>query len=147
MTHQFASFEPWVEPKGLFIARSEYGLLWDNFPHAIAKMYAMATRHKCVLSFGSCSFSQDVSRKKVIRGALSNGYEWVFLILELDENGKGGNYRTSRPTVIGSGYSYLDRIENPWPDVVAGILAHWVRHRLSLSVGRVHERAADPALL
>ena len=146
MTDQFALVEPWVEPRGLFIARSEYAELWGHYPHAIAKMYAMAKRHECVLSFGPCSFSQDESRKKIIRGAVSDGYEWAFIILELNENGKGGFYRTAQPISIGS--RRPGSIENPWPDVVAGsILAHWVRHRLILSIGRVHECAVGAALL
>ena len=72
-------------------------------------------------------FSQGSPRRKIIRGVISDGYQWVFIILHLNENGKGGGYWITDEMPIGSGYDHLERIESPKPDVIAGILAHWVR--------------------
>ena len=81
-------------------------------------------------------FSQGLPSKKIIRGVISDGYQWVFIILHLNENGKGGGYWITDETPIGSAYDYLECIESPKPDIVAGILAHWVcRYSIFFSGG------------
>ena len=76
----------------------------------------------------------------MVRGAISDGHRWVFIILGVNEGGKGGVYWVTEEVPIGSGYDCLERIKDPEPDVVAGILAHWVCRHLFFSVGRVHKR-------
>ena len=57
----------------------------------------------------------------------------MFLVLVMNDNSDGAKYWQSR------GINFLVKpgpganIEAPWPDVVAGILAHWVR--VSPSIG------------
>ena len=43
-THLNASHANYLEPEGLFIAESDREDLEDRLPHAVARMYAIATR-------------------------------------------------------------------------------------------------------
>lgn len=70
------------------------------------------------------------SRKEIVRGALTNGYDWIFLIFYLDENGIGGTYGKSPTIKIQVSGTYPYRVVSPGPDIVAGILAYWVRRTL-----------------
>ena len=59
-------------------------------------------------------------RKKVLRGALTNGHEWIFLILQLNDDGASYKYSQKvQLTAHGSQSVYQ-------PDLIAGILAYWV---------------------
>lgn len=82
-----------------------------------------------------------------MRGAISNGREWAFMLLRLNEIGKGGIYEVSPPVVVAFERNYPNHVMNRGPDVIAGILAHWVRHRRSRSVGFIHKCVTDRALL
>ena len=84
---------------------------------------------------------------QIVRGAISNGREWAFILLRLNENGKGGTYEVSPPTAIAFGSDYPNHVTNCGPDIVAGVLAHWVRRHRSLSVGCIHKRSTGRALL
>jgi len=132
---------------GLFIAKAKYQEISHHLPRIVTKMYAVATQHKFVFYFGGVRFSQDVFRKKVIRGVISDGHRWVFLILLLNKNCKGGVYWVTPEVPIGSGCGPSERIEAPEPDILAGILAHWVCLRLFFSAGRVQKRVTGAALL
>ena len=90
-------------------------------------------------------FSQDLPRKKIVRGVLSNRSGWLFIILRLNKNGKGGG---SPEMKIDSETSFPYRVKGHVPDIVAGVLAHWVRqHILFLfSVGDVHEHVTGTTL-
>jgi len=105
-------------------------------------MYTSATQDKCVGLVIHLRFSQDSSRKQVIRGAVTNGAEWTFIILNLDENGKGGEYRISRPLVIESDSEPF----GPGRAVLLAILTHWVRCYLFSPVWYAHGNAVVPSL-
>ena len=93
----------------------------------------------------TCSLYYRV-RVKVVRGAISNGHEWAFMLLRLNENRKGGTYKVSRPMqVVAFERNYPSHVMIRGPDVVAGILAHWVRRRRSHSVGCIYKSVADRA--
>ena len=69
------------------------------------------------------------SRKNILRGTLTNGLEWIFLILYLKPDG-GALYQESQPVRIiqcadSLGMDIPD-VYRPGPDLVAGILSHWV---------------------
>ena len=83
----------------------------------------------------------------MVRGALSDGYEWIFIILHLNENGKGGEHKMSREIRFKLNNDAPVHIEDLDPDIVAGILAHWVRHRLLFPAGHVHKCVTGAALL
>jgi len=80
----------------------------DHIPQTVAEMY------------GTAIFLD----KNIIRGALSNGREWIFIILYRDEDSGGGRYRHSTPIQLehpGEGYAHR-------PDVITGILTYWAEH-------------------
>jgi len=63
-----------------------------------------------------------------VRGALTNGLQWIFLILCLDADGSSGHYKQSAPVNV----SHITQIHgtpiitDPGPDIIAGILSCWV---------------------
>jgi len=61
--------------------------------------------------------------KDILRGALTNGHEWIFLIIMLNPDGNGAKYRCSPPVMFDH-----PQIRDIWPDLVAGILSHWVEN-------------------
>jgi hypothetical protein len=63
-------------------------------------------------------------RRDTLRGALSDGHSWVFIIVVLNPDGNGAKYRYCAPIEFRSGMPI--QIAKPWPDVLAGILFHWV---------------------
>ncbi|KAI9461004.1 hypothetical protein BJY52DRAFT_1117518, partial [Lactarius psammicola] len=54
-----------------------------------------------------------------LRGALTNEREWILLVIMLDSNGHGAKYRHSLPV-------NPPESRGAWPNLVAGILLHWV---------------------
>ena len=88
-----------------------------------------------------------MSREKVVRGVVSDGREWKFIILYLNKDRKGGGYKVSPQVVIG--YEPNDPFHDirPGPDIVTGILAHWVCHHHLSVVGCTHRPITDAALL
>jgi hypothetical protein len=66
-------------------------------------------------------------RKKFLRGALTNGRVWIFLLVKLNDNYDGTSYKQSSvfelPT-LGSLTRQLKVTREP--DLIAGILAYWV---------------------
>ncbi|KAH8924294.1 hypothetical protein BT69DRAFT_1349547 [Atractiella rhizophila] len=83
--------------------------LQQCIPQAVAAMYG------CAKFFG----------KRIIRGALSNGRDWQFLILHLkDEYNTRGTFTQTRPFAIDRSVSST----LSGADLVAGILSSWI-HR------------------
>jgi hypothetical protein len=67
-------------------------------------------------------------RKKILRGALTNGRDWIFLLIKLNDDYDGASYRQSSTiqlTATASPSGQLAMTE-PWPDLIAAILSHWV---------------------
>ena len=70
--------------------------------------------------------------KTHIRGALTNGYEWLFLMLNVNSNGKGAPYRISdrpysaAPHEAGVKMDMDMVISDMASDMIAGMLASWV---------------------
>ena len=65
--------------------------------------------------------------KNAILGALSNGYQWLFVILSLNE--EGGSYRLAPVLEIPYSRGYPREVISPRPDIITGILLYWVRYR------------------
>ena len=117
-------------PRELFVAETEKGQPSDHVPYAIAKMYESATQYRYVGCVIHLRLSQSPPRGNIILGAVSNGLRWKFITLHLNENGKGGGYKVSPTVTIESEPKYPFHVISPRPDIVAAILAHWVRHFL-----------------
>jgi len=96
-------------PGGFFVteAKSNLVALGEQIPQAIGEMYACLNRLK----------------QRSLRGALSNGQEWIFIILVLNSNGDGARYKHFSPLKAG-----LPQIGDTWPNLVTGILSHWIEH-------------------
>jgi hypothetical protein len=76
-------------------------------------------------------------RKKTrIRDTLTNGYEWLFLMLTINSTGTGASYRISNhsysATPHETGVNKDMVIPDMAPNMIAGILASWVCGRLLL---------------
>ena len=67
-------------------------------------------------------------RKKILRGALTNGLEWIFLLIKLNDDYDGASYKQSAVIELESARSLSGQvaITEPWPDLIAAILLHWV---------------------
>lgn len=65
--------------------------------------------------------------RKIVRGALTDGRKWIFLLLKVDEE-PGGTYYQSKEIAIVVANERVsgERVSKQRCDVVAGILANWV---------------------
>jgi hypothetical protein len=61
-------------------------------------------------------------RKRVLRGALTNGRDWIFLLIKLNDDYHGASYQQSSMVQL----TTIGRVVTPEPDLIAGILAYWV---------------------
>ncbi|KIJ98357.1 hypothetical protein K443DRAFT_123702 [Laccaria amethystina LaAM-08-1] len=97
----------------------------DHIPQVWMQLYAAAKKLKC----GSNPHFL-ILRKSYIRGTLTNGYEWLFLVLSVNPNGKGASYRISyRSYSAAPQEAGVDMtIPEMSPDMIAGILASWIEH-------------------
>jgi len=50
---------------------------------------------------------------------LTNGPQWIFIIVMLDPDGNGAKFKYSETIEF-------NKLGAVWPDVVVGILLHWV---------------------
>ncbi|KAM6489310.1 hypothetical protein JOM56_015211 [Amanita muscaria] len=88
--------------------------LENHVPQAVCEIYA------CAKQLG----------KNIIRGAVTDGHNWIFLVLKMDPNGDGAIYaqslqRTRLMTVVPPGDEEISRT---MCDVIAGIIGYWVKH-------------------
>jgi len=88
----------------------------DHVPQVLLQLYVAAPQLK----------------KTHIRGTLTNGHEWLFLVLNVNSNGKGASYRISdRKFSIAphdNGVNVDLVISDRGSDLIAGILASWIEH-------------------
>ncbi|KAF8797428.1 hypothetical protein BYT27DRAFT_7219210 [Phlegmacium glaucopus] len=88
--------------------------LESHVPQAVCEMYA------CAKQLG----------KNFIRGTVTDGHNWIFLILRMNANGDGAIYaqslqRTRLMTVVPLGDEEISRT---MCDVIAGIITYWIEH-------------------
>ncbi|TDL13135.1 hypothetical protein BD410DRAFT_797701 [Rickenella mellea] len=104
-------------PTGFFVIEAALDILSDDLPQAVSRMF-------------TCG---KLLQKNIVRGALTNGHDWVFVHIELDDDWDGASYKWS-PVVRLNVTESLDRvleIRQPWPDLIAAILSHWVENGFS----------------
>ena len=67
-------------------------------------------------------------RKKVLCGALTNGRDWIFLLIKLNDDYNGASYKQSSVIQLRTAESLSGQlaITEPWPDLIVAILLHWV---------------------
>ncbi|KAF8327639.1 hypothetical protein F5887DRAFT_1083685 [Amanita rubescens] len=88
--------------------------LENHVPQAVCEMYACAKQLE----------------KNIIRGAVTDGHNWIFLVLKMESNGDGAIYaqslqRTRLMTVVPPGDEEISRT---MCDVIAGIIGYWIEH-------------------
>ncbi|KAG6829097.1 hypothetical protein H0H92_005710 [Tricholoma furcatifolium] len=94
-----------------FVTEAVQGDLHEHLPRTVCQLYVAGKG----------------LQRSTIRGALTDGYSWIFIILFFNKEGKGASWRRS----LAIWYTMEDvhgaRIpKDAEPDVIAGILAHWV---------------------
>ncbi|KAH8996836.1 hypothetical protein EDB92DRAFT_2036180 [Lactarius akahatsu] len=81
--------------------------------------------HQAVCGLYACG---QLLQKKILCGALTNGHDWVFLLVKLNDDYDGASYQQS-PMIqlqITRGVDNQLVIHEPWPDLIAGILSYWI---------------------
>ncbi|KAH9163831.1 hypothetical protein EDB89DRAFT_2143801 [Lactarius sanguifluus] len=63
-----------------------------------------------------------------LRGALTNGLEWIFLVITRNLDSNGARYKRSVPVMFDP-----PQIGNIWSNLVAGILLHWVENSFTVT--------------
>ena len=122
-----------VLPTGFFVAGAKPGDLRGHIPQAVAEMYGCAKLLKYVP--GLWPRPPLISPRKVfLRGALTNGHHWIFLILHLNPGGAGGTFRRSvelgLPVIAELAGRPLEVVKS-FADLIVGVLSFWVRLFLS----------------
>ncbi|KAF9078652.1 hypothetical protein BDP27DRAFT_1309950 [Rhodocollybia butyracea] len=99
---------------GFVVTKAQTTPLSEYLPRVVFQLYASAKQLETY----------------TIRGALTNGREWQFIILSINKGGNGASYKFS-PIID---YSVLLPMDGgdpkplqSRPDVIAGILSDWVR--------------------
>jgi len=86
-----------------FVVETKAGPIRDHVPQIVWKMVVCAEQ----LSGGT------------IRGALTNGQEWIFLIAQSHSDGHRASYWMTESIKLVQGNA---------PDMIAGMLLYWIRH-------------------
>ncbi|KAF9023498.1 hypothetical protein BDZ89DRAFT_1069869 [Hymenopellis radicata] len=102
-------------PSGFFVVEAKptdaRPRLMDHISQAVSELYACAT----------------LLHQKFLRGALTNGHDWVFIIVRLNEDAPGGRFKRS-----GSLTLRLDKegraVTKYSADRIAAILSYWIEH-------------------
>ncbi|KAK1215433.1 hypothetical protein PQX77_021972 [Marasmius sp. AFHP31] len=86
-----------------------------QLPLALSRMHGFCQTHK----------------RSLLRGALTNGREWLFILLKAGPNGDGFGYWISEKVYKVADVRYArhpDEVSFPHRDIVAGVIAHWISH-------------------
>jgi hypothetical protein len=110
-----------LEAKKLDKTLSEY------VPQAVAELYAIARQLKCSIHHLNRAQLMLFDRCQHLRGGLSNGLEWIFILVSVNQHDDGATYQLTRKLVIDTVRDGIFRkVHGQGPDEISGILAHWV---------------------
>ncbi|KAF8809038.1 hypothetical protein BYT27DRAFT_7188131 [Phlegmacium glaucopus] len=91
-------------------AKTRFTVLEGHVPQTLGEMYATAKQ----------------LGKDIIRGAVTEGQAWIFLILKINPDGNGGVYLQSQERIeLSMNEPEISRIRC---DVISGIIAYWIDH-------------------
>ncbi|CAA7257445.1 unnamed protein product [Cyclocybe aegerita] len=99
----------------LFVAEAKaVGVpLGQQVPQALGEMYACA----------------GALKKSIIRGALTDGRVWIFLLLKLNADEPGATYHVSHEvSIMGAGPLFRPQVDPKACAIIAAILAYWIEH-------------------
>lgn len=118
-----------LDLSGFFVAEGKPGIITDDIPQVIAEMHARAK----LLKYGAIHITNELyllksHRQIVFQGALTDGFQWVFVILYLNNDGSGATYRYSGIIDV---YYKFPQLGHGFPgehgpDVIAGMVLYWV---------------------
>lgn len=103
--------------------------LYQFVSQAVGEIYAQAKALELAPSSHSVYVPNQSSnhRKNVIRGALTAGENWLFIVLVMNPDGDGATYRWSEQiTVVSETPPGFKTVTSPWPDIITAILVDWV---------------------
>ncbi|KAF4603013.1 hypothetical protein AB1N83_001894 [Pleurotus pulmonarius] len=87
--------------------------LYHQLPQALGAMYA-------------CSAAVN---KKIIRGALTNGRAWLFLVLKVLPDGRGGEYSVSKEiSIMTAGADFTLEVNSNSCAQISVIIASWIEN-------------------
>lgn len=69
-------------------------------------------------------------QKKIIRGALTNGREWIFILIKFNDNYDGASHQRSNIVkfdIVSDSDGQLE-IPGSWHDTIAAILSQWIQN-------------------
>jgi len=101
-------------PTGFMVIEAKLFNPSDHVPQAVCEMYACG----------------KLLQKTVLRGALTNGHDWIFLLVKLNHDYDGASYKQSTVVRLRATENLDGRtvIPAPWPDLIAAILSHWIEN-------------------
>ena len=103
--------------------------LQDHVPQAVCEMYACAKTLRSVswsARLNPSRLSHKILRKAFIRGALTDGKDWIFIIVKMNPDGDGGAYARSKElSLITPVFPDGKEISRTMCSVIVGIIAHW----------------------
>jgi len=99
---------------GFFVIENKHYYPPDHISHAVCELFERGT----------------LLQKQIIRGALTDGRTWIFLLVKLNDNYDGAGYLQSQPVQYGTAPSFNDGVvvPSPWPGLIAAILSYWIEH-------------------
>ncbi|KAF8075258.1 hypothetical protein FPV67DRAFT_1476688 [Lyophyllum atratum] len=100
---------------GFFVLEAKFTNIAQHVPQAICEMYACG----------------KYLQKNVVRGALTSGRQWMFLILNINDDFGGATYKQSAvisftSTNMPNGQRTL--VSPLWPNYIAATLLHWIQN-------------------
>ncbi|KAG5650126.1 hypothetical protein H0H81_000599 [Sphagnurus paluster] len=102
------------EDRAFFVAEAKGPdlILDKHVPQALCEMHACAKR----------------LNKTIIRGALTNGIEWIFMVLVLDQDGDGGKYFESEHIKLRRLADEGGEVSREASSLIAAVIAYWIEH-------------------
>jgi hypothetical protein len=97
-----------------------------NVPQAIYEIYACGKELGSVVIYCFNIFlpHENSCRKTIIRGALSDGPNWIFVILKINSDGNGAKYAVSHQIpLIGTGREMVP--SRYTCTLISGIISYW----------------------
>jgi len=102
-------------PSAFLVIEAKLSNPLDDLPQAVCNMYACG----------------KFLKKKVVRGVLTNGCDWIFLLVKLNDDWDGATYKFSTMMKYRGAVESLNgerEILAPWPDLIAAVLLYWVEN-------------------
>lgn len=101
-------------PSGFFVTAAGPHHLSNYITQAVYEMY-------------SCG---RYLQKKLVRGALTNGREWIFILVKFNDNHDGASYQRSNIVKFDIADDSDGQLVIPgsWHDIIAAILSQWIQN-------------------